>query len=184
MFFHAVCRAMTADQLLRAKGEGETSLTNPNIKTRRRFRKLYVVATLHGPHIHGWSGIFVFVCVCMCVCCVCALTCLRLWCFTSLFHWVCVPVILSRLTQVRRLQAGVQVLEAGFDHVGDPHAWRRAAWVRVLSPSPSFPDHAVHFFVWLCTLLPTRRKLVLALAGVLFVENPTLQVRSYAAPPA
>ena len=56
------------------------------------------------------------------------------------------PVILSRLTQVRRLQAGVQVLEAGFDHVGDPHAWRRAAWVRVLSPSPSFPDHAVHFF--------------------------------------
>lgn len=84
-------------------------------------------------------------CVCMCVCCVCALMCLCLWCFTSLFHWVCVPVILSHLTQVRRLQAGVQVLEAGVDHVGHPDTGRRAAWVRVLSPSPSFPDNAVHF---------------------------------------
>ena len=33
--------AITADQLLRMKGEGETSLTNPNIAVRRRFRKLY-----------------------------------------------------------------------------------------------------------------------------------------------
>ena len=33
--------AITADQKLRMKGEGETSLTNPNISIRRRFRKLY-----------------------------------------------------------------------------------------------------------------------------------------------
>ena len=33
--------AITADQSLRAKGEGETGLTNPNITIRRRFRKLY-----------------------------------------------------------------------------------------------------------------------------------------------
>ena len=33
--------AITADQQLRVKGEGETSLTNPNISIRRRFRKLY-----------------------------------------------------------------------------------------------------------------------------------------------
>ncbi len=34
-------KEITADQVLRAKGEGETSLTNPNIQIRRRFRKLY-----------------------------------------------------------------------------------------------------------------------------------------------
>jgi hypothetical protein len=32
--------AIVEDQVLRAKGEGETALTNPNITTRRRFRKL------------------------------------------------------------------------------------------------------------------------------------------------
>jgi hypothetical protein len=34
--------AIRADQALRAKGEGETSMTNPHIKIRRRFRKLCV----------------------------------------------------------------------------------------------------------------------------------------------
>ena len=33
--------AITADQQLRVKGEGETALTNPHISVRRRFRKLY-----------------------------------------------------------------------------------------------------------------------------------------------
>ena len=33
--------AISADQALRVRGEGETSLTNPNISVRRRFRKLY-----------------------------------------------------------------------------------------------------------------------------------------------
>ena len=33
--------AINADQQLRMRGEGETSLTNPNIRVRRRFRKLY-----------------------------------------------------------------------------------------------------------------------------------------------
>lgn len=33
-------REITADQRLRAKAEGETSLTNPQIHIRRRFRKL------------------------------------------------------------------------------------------------------------------------------------------------
>ena len=33
--------AIGADQQLRAKGEGETTMTNPNISVRRRFRKLY-----------------------------------------------------------------------------------------------------------------------------------------------
>ena len=33
-------REITADQQLRAKAEGETSLTNPQIHIRRRFRKL------------------------------------------------------------------------------------------------------------------------------------------------
>ncbi len=32
--------SIRADQRLRAKGEGETALTNPNITIRRRFRKL------------------------------------------------------------------------------------------------------------------------------------------------
>jgi hypothetical protein len=30
-----------ADQLLRARNEGETALTNPHIRIRRRFRKVY-----------------------------------------------------------------------------------------------------------------------------------------------
>ena len=33
--------AIAADQAMRVKGEGESSLTNPNIHIRRRFRKLY-----------------------------------------------------------------------------------------------------------------------------------------------
>ena len=33
--------AIDSDQVLRERGEGETSLTNPNISVRRRFRKLY-----------------------------------------------------------------------------------------------------------------------------------------------
>ena len=33
--------AIAADQQLRAKGEGETTLTNPHISVRRRYRKLY-----------------------------------------------------------------------------------------------------------------------------------------------
>ena len=33
--------AINADQLLRGRGEGETSMTNPNISIRRRYRKLY-----------------------------------------------------------------------------------------------------------------------------------------------
>ncbi len=33
--------AIVADQLLRSKGQGETSLTNPSIHIRRRYRKLY-----------------------------------------------------------------------------------------------------------------------------------------------
>ncbi len=34
-------REIYSDQLLRVRGEGESSLTNPNIHVRRRFRKLY-----------------------------------------------------------------------------------------------------------------------------------------------
>ena len=30
-----------ADQLLRERGEGDSALTNPNFRTRKRFRKLY-----------------------------------------------------------------------------------------------------------------------------------------------
>ncbi len=39
LFRHRV--AITADQRLRMKGEGESSLTNPDIRVRRRYRKLY-----------------------------------------------------------------------------------------------------------------------------------------------
>ena len=35
--------AMRADQFLRVWGEGDTSVTNPNIHIRRRYRKLYEV---------------------------------------------------------------------------------------------------------------------------------------------
>jgi hypothetical protein len=87
-----VCRAMTADQLLRAKGEGETSLTNPNIKTRRRFRKLYVVATLHGTRIHGWSGLFVFVCLCVCMCVYVCVLCMCTDVFVSVVLHLALPL--------------------------------------------------------------------------------------------
>ena len=36
-------RAMQADQFLRVWGEGDSSVTNPNIHIRRRYRKLYEV---------------------------------------------------------------------------------------------------------------------------------------------
>ena len=36
-------RAMQSDQYLRVWGEGDTSVTNPNIHIRRRYRKLYEV---------------------------------------------------------------------------------------------------------------------------------------------
>jgi hypothetical protein len=41
-FLRKHSQSIRADQVLRAKAEGETSLTNPNIHIRRRFRKLYV----------------------------------------------------------------------------------------------------------------------------------------------
>jgi hypothetical protein len=39
-FLHKYRTEITADQRMRARAEGETSLTNPNIHIRRRFRKL------------------------------------------------------------------------------------------------------------------------------------------------
>ena len=33
--------AIYSDQLLRVRNEGESAVTNPHIRTRRRFRKLY-----------------------------------------------------------------------------------------------------------------------------------------------
>ena len=36
-------REMFFDQVLRVRNEGESSVTNPHISTRRRFRKLYEV---------------------------------------------------------------------------------------------------------------------------------------------
>ena len=33
--------AVVADQTLRARGEGDSELTNPHVRVRRRFRKLY-----------------------------------------------------------------------------------------------------------------------------------------------
>ena len=39
-FLHKYRAEITADQRMRARAEGETSLTNPNIHIRRRFRKL------------------------------------------------------------------------------------------------------------------------------------------------
>ena len=43
--------AIVADQELRMRGEGDVALTNPNIRMRRRFRKLYEVRCLTLPAI-------------------------------------------------------------------------------------------------------------------------------------
>jgi hypothetical protein len=39
-------REMYSDQLLRVRGEGESSVTNPHIHIRRRFRKVWVCCCL------------------------------------------------------------------------------------------------------------------------------------------
>ncbi len=49
--FHAEIRA---DQKLRERGEGETSLTNPNIRVRRRYKKIYEDFRPGEPSTHSW----------------------------------------------------------------------------------------------------------------------------------
>ncbi len=55
-FLHKHARRITADQRMRAVGEGETMLTNPNIRVRRRFRKLYED---YKPEYAGWKLVLI-----------------------------------------------------------------------------------------------------------------------------